>query len=289
MNTLRERILYLHYAVEVDASLVGRMYTSDPTLKTPFSMTPQSLASSFTIRYERAKRIHDRLIKLRKLDISTELNRRGIGWMCRFDSNYPVRLTFIYDPPSVLFYQGDADLLSQPSPLAVIGSRKPSIEAKHLIEHLLHPLHSNSTLVVSGLAEGIDALAHKWALRHHVPTVAVLGSGFNHVYPSSNTTLAKSIIQKNLLLSEYPPDCRPQKWHFPQRNRIIAGLSNAVLIVEATEKSGSMITVNFALEQGKEVLAVPGSPLKMQARGCLRLIQEGAKVVVSSIDIMEEI
>ncbi|RNA69607.1 DNA-processing protein DprA [Alteribacter keqinensis] len=289
MNYLNERMLILHYATHADALITERMYALDPELKAPFQMSAASLMAALNLRLDRAERIYKNIQQLRHRNLHLELEKQGIGFLTRNDPHYPVRLQMIYDPPAVLFYQGNLSILKKTSPLAVIGSRRPSPEAVPIIEELLNPIPADELLIVSGLAEGVDGFAHKWALKNNVATMAILGSGFTHIYPPSHTPLARSIKNENLILSEYPPETKPQRWHFPKRNRLISGISKAVLIVEANEKSGSMITANCALEQGREVLAVPGSPLKKQAAGCLRLIQEGAKTVMSAEDIIEEI
>src|SRR5699024_7788905 len=154
--------------------------------------------------------------------------------------------------------------------------------------HIVSPLIKQKWLIVSGMAYGIDGMAHDLTLRHDGATIAVLGGGFYHVYPKTHIHLFNEIVKKGLVISEYPPYQRPQKYHFPERNRIISGLTKGTLVIEAMERSGTLITVDQALEQGKEVYAVPGSPFIRETAGCHKIIQEGAKLVAKFTDIVEE-
>ncbi|TMW73201.1 DNA-processing protein DprA [Alteribacter natronophilus] len=288
MNTLRERLLYLQHAAGAGALFVHHLLDYDKELHAPFDMAPEELAAVGKITLNRAQLICRRLQAIGSTDLPAAYAASGAGWMTIFDDSYPALLKTIYDPPAVLFYQGSPRILQNCFPLAVIGPRKPSPEASEILKELLPPLLKHRFLIVSGLAEGVDSSAHELSLRYKSPTAAVLGSGFNHIYPRSNISLARTIAGSAILLSEYAPWQKPQKWHFPERNRLISGLSRAVLIIEAREKSGTMITAGAALEQGRDVFAVPGSPLKKEAAGCNILIQEGAKPVFRPEDIMEE-
>src|SRR5699024_5620637 len=153
---------------------------------------------------------------------------------------------------------------------------------------IVKPLVRQNWIIVSGMAKGIDSYAHKLALGHKGNTIAVLGGGFNHIYPKQNNMLYKQIAVKGLVLSEYPPEVPPKRFHFPDRNRLISGLSVGTIVNEATEISGTLITVDQALYQGREVYAVPGSPLIPQTTGCHRMIQDGAKLVQDVQDIVED-
>ncbi|MGM8214456.1 DNA-processing protein DprA [Bacillaceae bacterium W0354] len=205
-----------------------------------------------------------------------------------FDSHFPEELRQIPDPPLILYWKGNLNLLNS-NKVAVIGSRKPSKFASQKIKTLITPLIENNITIVSGLAYGIDAMSHQITLDYGGNTIAILGFGYNHIYPFENISLYQLIAENGLILSEYPPDSRPKKWYFPERNRLISGLSKAILIIEATEKSGTMITADQALEQGKEVFAVPDSIFLKEAKGCLKLIQEGATPVINPNEFLEEI
>lgn len=203
-----------------------------------------------------------------------------------FDNHFPKELKLIPDPPILLYWKGNLELLNSKK-LAVIGSRKPSKFAKLKIETLLKPIIENNITIVSGLAYGIDAMSHRFALGQGGHTIAILGFGYHHIYPLENLSLYEEVKQKGLIISEYHPDTPPKKWHFPERNRLISGLSNAILIIEAKEKSGTMITVDQALEQGKDVYAVPDSIFLNEAKGCLKLIREGALPITSGEELLE--
>src|SRR5713101_7314964 len=203
------------------------------------------------------------------------------------DAAYPAALTTIADPPPVLWTRGRVDALSAPA-VAIVGSRAASPYALAVAEQLAHDLAACGLVVVSGLARGVDSAAHRGALAGAGVTVAVLGSGVDVMYPPEHESLAKEIDKAGAVVSELVPGTPPQPWFFPLRNRIISGLSRAVVVIEAGEKSGSLITARCALEQGRDVLAVPGNVLSGRNRGAHGLLRDGAKIVESSDDILEE-
>lgn len=204
------------------------------------------------------------------------------------DEVYPDVLKRITDAPLVLYTNGHLSLLQHTPKLSVIGTRKPSSSGWKKTYQIVKPLIDEDWLLVSGMARGIDSYAHMIALNNHGKTIAILGGGFHHIYPKENLKLFHQIGKSGLVLSEYPPHVRPMRYHFPERNRIISGLSSGTLVIEATEKSGTLITVDQALEQGRDVYAVPDSPLVPESRGCLHLIQDGAKLITCSKDILED-
>ncbi len=215
-----------------------------------------------------------------------------IKMITRWDQEYPKLLLEIYAPPSVIYYRGKLNL-TQKSCLAVVGSRKCSYYGKQIIEQIIKDLvNSYEIVIVSGLALGIDTFSHISALEQRTKTIAVLGSGVNkeNIYPAQNQLLSEKLIKEgNLLLSEFPPGTPALKHHFPQRNRIISGLSLGTLIVEAGERSGSLITARFSLEQNREVMSVPGNIFSQTSRGSNKLIKMGAKLITSASDIGEEL
>jgi DNA processing protein len=204
------------------------------------------------------------------------------------DPQYPVLLSCIADPPPILWIDGSADVLSRPA-VAIIGSRAASLYALQVGERLGRELADRGVVVVSGLARGVDSAAHRGCLEGDGRTVAVLGSGVNRVYPPEHRSLARQIREKGAVVSELEPRAAPLPEHFPLRNRIISGISLAVVVVEASEKSGSLITAGSALEQGRDVMAVPGSVLTGRNRGSHALLKDGAKVVETADDILEEL
>ncbi len=206
------------------------------------------------------------------------------------DSSYSKLLAEISDPPSALYCRGNADLLNTTC-LAVVGTRKITPYGKEVATSITRALVHQGVTIVSGLAMGIDAAAHTSALDSHGKTIAVLGSGIddNAIYPAINILLAQRILKEGgLIISEYPPTTDARKHMFPERNRIISGLSLGVVVIEADEKSGALITARCALDQNRDVFAVPGSILSPRSAGPNRLIQQGAKVVLSAADIMSE-
>ncbi len=203
------------------------------------------------------------------------------------DPRYPPLLAGIADPPPLLFAVGDADLLNSPQ-LAVVGSRNPTEGGRRTAREFAAFLASAGLTITSGLAAGIDAAAHQGALDGGA-TVAVLGTGPDRIYPAANRELAHRIRAQGLLVSEFPPGTRVRRENFPRRNRIISGLSLGTLVVEAAARSGSLITARLASEQGREVFAIPGSIHNPLARGCHALLRQGAKLVETAGDIIEEL
>lgn len=205
--------------------------------------------------------------------------------------DYPERLRNIYDPPKKLYVLGNFKILKEKA-IAIVGSRKATEYGKKVAFQISQELTKENINVVSGLAIGIDTYAHLGAIsiQNQASTIAVLGSGIDEMYPKENTELARKIIQTGgCIVSEYPLGTKPKKINFPQRNRIISGLSEGVVVVEASEKSGSLITAEFGIEQGKEIFAVPGNIDNPLSKGTNQLIMDGAKMVLSSKEILEEI
>jgi len=203
------------------------------------------------------------------------------------DEGYPEYLRNIYDPPLILYMKGN--MLKQDKYLAVVGSRRATSYGLNMAEIISQELSKCGITVVSGMARGIDTYAHRGALSAKGRTVAVLGCGLDIVYPYENKKLMKEIIENGACISEFLPGTKPLAGNFPARNRIISGISLGVIVIEAGEKSGSLITANFALEQGREVFALPGNVSSLNSTGTNRLIKEGAKMVTSLEDILEEI
>jgi len=225
------------------------------------------------------------------LDAAREERRRaareGVHPLAWNDARFPPALLTIPDAPPVLWYRGALDVLGAPA-VAIVGSRAASAVALETAVRLASDVAATGVTVVSGLARGVDSAAHRGALRTG-RTVAVLGSGLRRIYPSEHEGLADEIVRRGLLLSEFPPDAPPLPFRFPLRNRIISGLSRAVVVIEASDKSGSLITAGCALEQGRDVMAVPGNVLSGRNRGGHALIRDGATIVESADDILREL
>ena len=204
------------------------------------------------------------------------------------DTNYPSQLKEIADPSPVLFVRGNPDLLPLPQ-IAIVGSRNPSSLGEETAFNFAKTLSQYGFVITSGLALGIDAASHRGAINAKGYTVAVAGTGLDRVYPARHKALATEIVNTGVMISEFPPGTTAKANHFPRRNRIISGLCQGLLVVEAAKQSGSLITARIALEQNREVFAIPGSIHNPLARGCNALIREGAKLVETTQDILEEL
>ncbi len=220
--------------------------------------------------------------------IQRDCERLGIAVIASSDPLFPDPLRHIHDAPLTLYTQGDPHLLSQDQ-IGVVGSRHATRAGLDHARTFAAELSRRNLVITSGLALGVDGAAHAGALDAGAPTVAVIGCGLDRVYPSQHRRLAARVIAQGLLVSEYPPGTPARAAHFPQRNRIISGLSRGILVVEAGLKSGSLITARLALEQGREVFAIPGSVHSPVARGCHHLIKQGARLVETVDDILEEL
>lgn len=215
------------------------------------------------------------------------ISKAGIQTLTLTDERYPSLLRQLPDPPPLLFYNGSVPDLERA--VAIVGSRKATSYGLKVARELGKALTEHGFVVVSGMALGIDTAAHQGALAGCGPTVAVLGSGLNHIYPTQNLQLSRQIANNGCVITELPIDAKPEPHHFPKRNRIISGMSLGTVVVEATKKSGSLITARLAAEQNREVFAVPGSIQAGNARGPHELIRQGAKLVETVDDIIEEI
>jgi len=226
-----------------------------------------------------------------KIDLDAEmekLERYEVKALIMDDSSYPLRLKEIYDPPPVLYVRGKL-MSDEDCSLAVVGTRRASHYGREVAEWLVGDLVRNKVIVISGLARGIDTVAHRAALAAGGRTVAVMACGLDIVYPPENQKLAQEIVENGALVSEYPLGIKPRADNFPRRNRIMSGLSLGTLVVEAAERSGALITARMALEQDREVFAVPGNIMADSSKGSNSLIRDGAKLVLTVEDILEEL
>ena len=250
-------------------------------------------ANEFELKRRLDQKIVDSIIEARNnYDPDREiekLKKLNIGYITIFDKEYPTQLMELFDAPAILYIKGNAEVLKLPS-LAVVGSRKFTQYGKSAAYKLSTEVSSAGLSIVSGLALGIDAVAHQAALDAGGKTTGVLGCGLDKIYPIANSNLAKQIINSGgVIISELSPGTPPMKQNFPARNRIIAGLSLGTLVVEAAESSGSLITAFAALEYNREVFAVPGNFNSETSIGANRLIQKGAKLVIEAKDIFDEL
>ena len=218
----------------------------------------------------------------------SELRARSIRWLGRSDPGFPSALAAIFDPPSGVFLRGarHPNLLDRPA-VAIVGARACSTYGTHVARMLGRELAAAGLVIVSGLARGIDGAAHRGALEAGGVTVAVLGCGVDRDYPAAHAELARKIASTGLILAEYPPGVDPAPWRFPARNRIIAGLAAATVVVEARRRSGALITADLALEEGREVFAVPGEITSAVSEGTNDLLRTGATPLTGAADVLE--
>jgi DNA processing protein len=221
-------------------------------------------------------------------EFARSLSERGLRFLGRSEAAFPPLLRAIHDPPIGLFVRGtaDAELLARPA-VAVVGARACSAYGSHVARTLARELAAAGLVVVSGLARGVDGAAHRGALEAGGLTVAVLGCGIDRDYPASHRELARGISESGLIVSEYAPEVEPAPWRFPARNRVIAGLAVATVVVEARERSGALITADLALEEGREVFAVPGEITSSLSKGTNALLRSGAAPLTAVGDVLE--
>ncbi len=209
--------------------------------------------------------------------------------VCFLDEAYPPLLRNIHGAPAILFSRGKFSDWENRIPIAFVGTRRATDYGKQVVQSLISEMKDYPFAIVSGFAAGLDRFAHEAALKAGLPTIGMLGTGLQFIYPKENEKLFYEILPTGLFLTEYSRESLPHPGHFPERNRLISGVSQAVILVETPEKSGALITAEFALEQGREVMAVPGSIFSPLHKGCHQLIQQGAKLVGSLKDILDEL
>jgi DNA processing protein len=257
-----------------------------PALEEIFRASAEELRS-LGVEEEKARDLASPSLLDRASETLSWLDKKGYFLLTIDDEEYPDALKEIFDPPFVLYGAGRPGILREPS-VAVVGARRPTPYGRAVAEKLAGDLAANGLVVVSGLARGIDSIAH-WGALESGRTVAVLGSGLDDVYPPENKGLYRKIAERGAVITEFPPRMPALGFHFPLRNRIISGLSLATLVVEATRQSGSLITARLALEQNREVMAVPGNLTSGLSRGANWLIKSGAKLVETWEDVVEEL
>ncbi|WLR52327.1 DNA-processing protein DprA [Bacillus tianshenii] len=289
MLNIRERLIYLHSCQGVYWRTLHRFLEYDPTLKEIENLQESTLIHHFHMNPTQARTFLSSFHSGNPHQLMSTYSRHDIQILTIFDDDYPPLLKQIYDTPWVLYMKGNRTIIANSKLFSVVGTRKPTSNGVESLKKVLPSLIENGYSIVSGLAYGIDTTAHYLTHQLGGKTVAVLGSGFFHIYPKKHLSFAETLAKEHILLSEYPPYTQPRRWHFPARNRIISGLSRGLLVVEAKKRSGSLITADQALEQGREVFAVPGSILEPNAEGTNHLIQQGAKLVHHSEDILSEL
>ncbi|MGG0411504.1 DNA-processing protein DprA [Peribacillus simplex] len=284
----KEKLIHLHHCRGAGWKTIQKIMSKDPSLSSLFTKNYVEWAKMLPIPSNKLNLFLKDLHSLNTIDKLKKYEDSQIHCLTIFDDEYPFLLKQIFDPPWVLYFKGDKELLTRKNTLGVVGTRKPTTYGLEALKTILLPLLKKRFVIISGVAAGIDAESHKITLREGGDTIGVLGGGLMQIYPKSNVTLAEEIINKGLLISETPPEMKAEPWMFPFRNRIISGLSKGVFVVEAKERSGSLITAQAALEHGREVFALPGNVTSPESLGTNQLIQDGAKLVLSSRQIEEE-
>lgn len=284
-----KQLLTLHYVYPLTLNKFQQLLQSIHTLEDFESLSPKHLANILHVTIEKASQLLTSYSRIKLVNLLNAYKSKHIHVIEYSNQFYPKQLLEIPDPPLILYGKGDISLLQNKRKIAIIGSRNATEYSKIALDIIVPPLVENQYVIVSGLAHGADRFAHEAAIKHGGKTIAVLGHGLFHLYPKENKRLAEIIAQDHLLLSEYPPYVGVKKWHFPQRNRIISGISNGVVITESTVKSGTLITADYALEQGKDVFVVPGPIHSKLSSGTNYLLQEGAIPVSDGSQIIEHL
>jgi DNA processing protein len=258
----------------------------DPTLQCLSHISSHELHRLIHIPLPLASTILQQIQRMNVPRLIEDYAKRNIRLITILDPLYPSYLKHISNAPAVLFCKGNVSLLQHKRNISVVGARKATEYGIKLVSSFIRPLVREKWLIVSGLAKGIDSLAHKAAIEENGKTIAVIAGGFNHIYPKEHQQLSDIITKQHLLISIYPPERRPEKWMFPERNQIISGLSLGTFVVQAAKKSGSLITAQYALEEGREVFTVPASIFAEEFAGNINLIRDGATIISSYKDIV---
>ncbi|MCM3315801.1 DNA-processing protein DprA [Rummeliibacillus stabekisii] len=287
--TFSERILALHYVFPVPLNRLSSLLQRDPNLERIGHAEESELAILLNISVDKAQKLQNNYLKTLETPLLQAYKAHKIIPIPFNHPLYPTRLLALYDPPVVLYTKGDSAILENKRKIAIIGARNATTYTDKVLNFIVPPLIEHEFVIVSGLAKGADRKAHEATIRFSGKTVGVLGHGLFHLYPKENKKLAEQMEINQLLISEYPPYVKPQKWHFPMRNRIISGLSTGIVVTEAAEKSGTLSTIDHGLETGKTIFAVPGDITNPLSKGPHKLIAEGAKPIWNGYQIIEEL
>lgn len=272
---------------EIDSVFIQRLYNYFGDIEAAYNANLAELSQIDGLNKKKAKTFLEKREKVNPDKILEEVIKRDLSFLTLEDENYPYLLKNISNPPSVIYIKGDLDLCNLKRTLAVVGSRRASTNAKDVLIKILTELKNTDICIVSGLASGIDTTAHQGALNNNLKTIGVIASGFDFVYPAANKELYKKIEDGNgAIISEYFPTFQPLQFRFPQRNRIVSGLSYGTLVAEAALKSGALITANLCLEQGRELMCIPGLVSNPNTEGIYKLLKQGASMVTCAADIL---
>lgn len=275
---------------QIDSSFVQRLYNYFGDIKTAYNSTLADLSNIDGLSIKKAETFLRERDKTNPNKVLDEILRRNLSFLTFEDEKYPYMLKNISDPPMVLYIKGDLDLCNLEKTLAVVGSRRASTNAKDTLSKIIGELRNTDICIVSGLASGIDTTAHNAALSSNLKTIGVIASGFDFVYPTANRELYKKIEEGNgAILTEYFPTFQPLQFRFPQRNRIVSGLAYGTLVAEAAIRSGALITANLCLEQGRELMCIPGLVSNPNTEGIYKLLKQGATMITCAADILNSL
>ncbi len=273
---------------QIDSSFVQRLYNYFGDVEEAYGACLNDLSQIDGLNVKKAENFLRERDKINPDKALEEVQNRGIDFLTFEDEKYPEMLKQISNPPAVLYYKGDIQSCNLERTLAVVGSRRASFSAKEAVNKILSELKDTDICIVSGLAAGIDTAAHLAALENNLKTIGVIASGFDFIYPSSNKYLYQKLENGGgVVVTEYYPTFQPLKFRFPQRNRIVSGLSYGTLVAEASLKSGALITANLCLEQGRELMCIPGLISNPNTEGIYKLLKNGAALVTHAQDILE--
>lgn len=273
---------------QIDSSFVQRLYNYFGDVKSAFEASIKDLSQIDGLSVQKAETFVRERDKVDISRVCQEVAKRELSVVTFDDDNYPYMLRQIADAPMILYCKGDLNLCNLERTLAVVGSRKASTAGKDVLAHLISEFSGTDICIVSGLAYGIDTVAHTAALRSGLKTIGVIAGGLDYIYPTSNKELYKKIENGfGAVVSEYYPTFQPLPFRFPQRNRIVTGLSYGTLVAEAALKSGALISANLSLEQGRELMCIPGLISNPNTQGIYKLLKNGATMVTCAEDILE--
>lgn len=282
------RLLALHYVLPITLNRLEPLLQEDPDLAGCERMSIQLLSKLLKLTHERARKFKDAYMKALDSPLKQAYDVQNITPIPFTSPNYPNQLKTLYDPPVIIYAKGNLDYLDMKKFVAVVGARDASNYSKDAMSLILPPLIEHDIVIVSGMAKGADALAHHFAHALGGKTIGILGHGHFTKYPKENVRLYEIMEEHHLTLSEYPPYVTPQKWYFPMRNRLISGLSQALIVTEAKERSGTVSTLQHALDNGKEVYCVPGPITSMLSLGPNQSLLDGAKPIWNGYQIVED-
>ena len=272
----------------IDGNFIHRLYNYFGDIEEAFNANLHELSQIDGLSVKKAETFLRERDKIDPDKALYAIENRGIDYVTLEDDKYPKLLKQIEDPPAVLYYKGDLFGCNLERTVAVVGSRKSTYHAKEAVNKIISELVGTDICIVSGLAAGIDTSAHNSAIENNLKTIGVIASGFDFIYPTSNKPLYEKIENgKGAVVTEYYPTFQPLKFRFPQRNRIVSGLSYGTLVAEASLKSGALITANLCLEQGRELMCIPGLISNPNTEGIYKLLKNGATLVTQAQDILE--